>query len=114
MYVNPGELRHKIQIVSIKPAGRDARGFPTREQETVVRSCWARVSYTSGQEIIKANSEFAEARQRFLVRYSKKAEISTDMYVRYQGKDYGIVYVNPYGDTHEYMEIWTKTSERAE
>jgi len=80
---------------------------------TVVRSCWARVSWTSGQELVKANSEFAEARQRFLVRYSP-AEISTDMYVRYKGKDYGIVYANPYGDTHEYMEIWTKTSERAE
>lgn len=113
MNVNAGELRHRIQIVRVKPAGRDARGFSTGEQVTVVRSCWARVSYTSGQEIIKANSEFAEARQRFLVRYTDDA-ISTDMYVRYQGKDFGIVYVNPYGDTHEYMEIWTKTSERAE
>ena len=113
MYVNAGELRHRIQIVRIKPAGRDARGFATEKQVTVVRSCWARVSWTSGQELVRANSEFAEARQRFLVRYSP-AEISTDMYVRYKGKDYGIVYVNPYGDTHEYTEIWTKTSERAE
>ena len=113
MYVNPGELRHRIQIISIAESGRNANGFPTGKTETVVRTCWAKVTYTSGQEIVKANSEFAEARQRFLVRYSA-TEITTDMYVRYHGKDYGIVYVNPYGDTHEYMEIWTKTSERAE
>ena len=113
MYVNAGELRHIIQIVNIKPAGQNANGFSTGKTETVVRECWAKVTYTSGQEIIKANSEFSEARQRFLVRYSP-TEITTDMYVRYHGKDYGIVHVNPYGDTHEYMEIWTGTSERVD
>lgn len=111
MYVNPGELDKQIQIIQMVSEGTDKDGFPLPLEEKVIRKCWAKVSNTSGTEIIKVNSEFSEAKKRFLIRYTE-TEINTDMFVRYNGKDHDIKYVNPYGDSKEYMEIWTDLSER--
>lgn len=111
MYVNPGELKKKIQIIQSVSGGVDKDGFPLKPREKIIRSCYAKVSNTSGSEIVKANSEFAQAKKRFLIRYTGQ-EISTDMFIRYQGKDHDIHYVNPYGDSKEYLEIWTEQSER--
>lgn len=108
MQVNPGELDKKIQIVRFIKT-EDADGFDTAEEE-VVRRCWAKVSNTSGTEMIKANAEFAEVKKRFLVRASG-ALIDTDMAVKYHGKLYGIVYINNYSDDNEYLEIWTEMKE---
>ena len=110
MNINPGELNKKIQIMLEENTGQDEDGFPTNT-EKVVRSCHAKVSYTSGKEIIQAGSEFSQAKKRFLVRYTPK-EITTAMFVRYAGKDHNIVYVNPYGDSKEYLEIYTELEER--
>jgi SPP1 family predicted phage head-tail adaptor len=111
MYVNPGELNKKIQIIQTVSAGTNKNGFSLPPEEKVIRQCFARVSNTRGSEIVKANSEFSEAKKRFLVRYTD-TEINTDMVVRYNGKDHDIKYINPYGDGKEYMEIWTELSER--
>lgn len=108
MNVNPGELDKKIQIIQ-KTEQQDEDGFPVLS-DIVVRRCWARYSNTSGNEIIKAGTEFASAKARFLVRYSP-ISINEDMFVRYRGKDYNIEYINPYGDSKEYMEIWTSLKE---
>ena len=142
MYVDPGELNKKIQIVQkLDGESYDDEGIPIKN-EKVVRTCWARVSYTSGSELIRAGSELAEAKVRFLVRYTPVA-VTTGMVVRYQGSepvealsdsegqevgdsdghdiltdhatslnDYSIVYVNPYGDSREYLEIWTQLGKR--
>ena len=106
MYVDPGELNKQIQIIS-KSDGEtyDHKGRPIRT-ETIIRSCRARVSSISGTELIKANSEFADAKKRFLVRYMP-TPINTSMYVRYKGQDHNIQYVNPYRDNKDYLEIWT-------
>lgn len=111
MYVNPGKLNKRIEIIQKISSGINSNGFPLPPEEKVVRRCFAKITNTSGSEIIKANSEFSEAKKRFLVRYSD-TEISTDMYVRYNGKDHDIKYVNPYGDNKEYIEIWTELKER--
>lgn len=101
MQINPGELNKKISIYS-KASGKDAEGFPSGT-ETLALSCWAKVTRTSGTEIIKANADFADIRMRFLIRYPK-AEVTRKMIVRY-GVDYEIEYVNDYEDAHEYVEI---------
>lgn len=111
MYVNPGELNKQIQIIQLISEGMNSNGFPITPTEKMIRKCWAKVSNTSGTEIIKANSEFSQAKKRFLIRYSGK-EINTDMIVRYHGKDHDIKYINPYGDNKEYLEIWTEIAER--
>ena len=113
MYVNPGELNKEIQIIRKVSGGTNSNGFPLPETEEIVRTCHAKVSNTSGSELIRANSEFSQAKKRFLVRYSEK-EISTDMIIRYQGKYHDIKYINPYGDNKEYMEIWTEITERVQ
>lgn len=111
MYINPGELNKKIHILQKEITGYDEDGFPQR-QENIVRICYAKVTYTSGTEIVKADAEFTSAKMRFLVRYTG-IEINTSMIVRYNGHDHDIVYINPYGDSREYMEIWTETQERS-
>lgn len=103
MNINPGELNKKIQIVRKKEEVNE-NGFPVLT-ERIVRSCFARYTATSGSEIIKAGTEFSKAKARFLVRHSQ-IPVDTDMIVRYAGRDYNIEYVNPYGDSREYMEIW--------
>lgn len=111
MYVNPGELNKKIRIIQMVSEGTNENGFPLEATRVIVRSCYAKVTNTSGSEIVKANSEFSQAKKRFLVRYTEKV-INTDMVVEYNGKIHDIVYVNPYGDNREYTEIWTELSER--
>lgn len=108
MNVNPGELNKKIQIIK-KEEMQNENGFPV-VTDKVVRTCFAKYSNTSGTEILKAGTEFSSAKARFLVRYSPIV-IDTDMFVRYAGKDYNIEYVNPYGDSREYLEIWTGLKE---
>ena len=68
MYVNPGELDKKIQIIRKVSGGVNSNGFPLPDTEEIVRICHTKVSNTSGSEIIRANSEFSEAKKRFLVR----------------------------------------------
>lgn len=110
MYVNPGELDKKIKIVMYDNSSVNKNGFP-EPKEVIVRKCYAKVTNTSGSEIIKANSEFSDAKKRFLIRYTD-TDINTDMFVQYRGKNHDIKYVNTYGDNKEYLEIWTEISER--
>lgn len=106
MYINPGDLNKQIQIVRIT-TGReyDRQGHPVRSEE-VIRTCWAKVTSTSGTELIKAGWELADAKKRFLVRWTP-TPITEAMVVRYAGEDHDIVRVNTYSDNREYTEIWT-------
>ena len=110
MYVDPGELNKQIQIVRKSDGEYDDEGHLV-PSETVVRTCWAKVSNTSGTELRKSGTEFADAKKRFLVRYTS-TEITTAMVVRYKGLDHNILYVNPYGDNKEYLELWTDLKEQ--
>lgn len=111
MYVDPGDLKKKIQIIQLLDGETyDKEGLPVKE-EVLVRSCWAKVSNTSGTELIKAGSELSEGRTRFLIRYASTS-ITTAMVVRFLGDDYNILYVNSYGDNREYVEIWTELKKR--
>ena len=106
MYIDPGSLNKRIQIVRIyKGKEYDSKGHPVRSEE-IIRECWAKVSSTSGTELIRAGVELSDARKRFLVRWTP-VPVNAAMVVRYAGEDHGIVYVNRYGDNKDYMEIWT-------
>ena len=103
MQINPGELNKKISIYS-KSSGTDADGYPLNT-ETLVHSCWAKFSRTSGTEAIKSNADFESLNVRFLIRYTTKT-ITRKMIVKYNGKNYEIDYLNDYEDSHEYIELW--------
>lgn len=107
MYVDPGDLDKKILIIERIKDGQNDAGFETGVEERVVRDCWAQVTNTSGKELMQTGRKLAEAKKRFLVRYTD-TEITTSMIIRYAGHEYDIQYVNTYGDSKEYLEIWTE------
>lgn len=105
MNVNAGDLNKRIQIIRVDKS-RDDDGYETKT-ETVVRSPWARFSQTSGKELVQADADMGEVKARFLIRWSR-TRLSRKMIVRYGGNDYQIEYINPYGDSKEYVELWCK------
>lgn len=106
MYVNAGELDKRIEIYR-KPE-KEADGYVAEGSEPkLVRRCWAKVSQTGGTEMDRRGADLGEARIRFLIR-TGRTPIDRKMFVRYRGKDYEILYVNGYGDTGEYTELWSQ------
>lgn len=106
MYVNAGELNKRISIYR-KPE-LDGDGYlPKGAEPVLVHTCWAKFSQASGTELAKQNADMSEVKARFLIRWTRR-EIDRKMIVRYKGLDYEIVYLNTYGDSREYMEIWCK------
>lgn len=103
MFIDAGELNKRITI-SAKITSRDEDGYPT-ETLAPVRSCAASFKRLSGNEMIKAGADFSVEKVRFVVRHSYSLAIDRKMVVTYNGKNYEIVYVNDYGDSHEYDEL---------
>lgn len=104
MYVNAGELNRRIEICR-KPQPGPGGYLPEGAEPELVRRCWAKFTQTSGTEMVKANADFGEVKARFLVRYTRRS-IDRKMFVRYRDSDYEILYINPYGDSREYLELW--------
>ena len=103
MEVNAGELNKRIKIIKVTKS-KDKDGYET-VTETVVREPWAKFSQTSGTELVKADADMSEVKSRFMIRWSRQ-KLSRKMIVRYGWNDYQIEYINPYGDSKEYVELW--------
>lgn len=106
MYVNAGELNKRIEICR-KPEPGPGGYLPEGAEPEPVRRCWAKFTQTSGTEMVKANADFGEVRVRFLIRYTRGV-IDRKMFVRYRNVDYEILYINGYGDSGEYLELWCR------
>lgn len=104
MHVDAGKLSKRIQFLR-QPAARDKDGYPSSAAPVLVRETWAQYSQTSGTELVRANAEFGEAKVRFLTRANPEL-IDRRLLIRYDGRDYNILYVNTYGDEGKYMEFW--------
>lgn len=106
MQINPGILNKRISFLQ-EPSedDTDKDGFPCGEQQQVY-TCWAYVKNTSGKKIEDAGAEFAQAKKRFLIRWTDK--VNEDLLILYRGNVYRILYINPYNDGKEYMEIYTE------
>ncbi len=103
MTVDPGEMRAEISIIR-RDVSINGNGYPSFT-DTVVRTCRAKFSQTSGTEIIKSNADFAELKVRFLVRWTS-TPIERRMLVKYSDAEYEIKYINSYGDSKKYVELW--------
>ena len=101
--VQAGELNQRIQILRTVVSEPDPEGYRDREEELVL-GCWAKVSFVSGTEMVKANADFGEVKARFLIRYPS-VPIGRKMTVRYRGREYAVTYVNDYAGK-KYLEIW--------
>lgn len=102
--IQPGDLNRHIQICKTKVL-EDADGYEVEQKETLILDCWAKVSRTSGTELVRANADFGEEKVRFLIRYPRVG-IDRKMFVRWEGREYPIQYVNDYAG-RKYLEIWT-------
>ena len=110
--INAGELNQPIRILR-RVATQDAAGYEESVRDELVLNCKAKVNRTSGTELVRANADFGEEKVRFLVRYPW-TEIDRKMFVRWQGREYPIEYINDYAG-REYLEIWTvRRSKEAE
>lgn len=104
MHIDAGKLSKRIEFLR-QPSGRDADGYPSSGAPEIVREVWAQYSQTSGTALIRANAEFGEAKVRFLTR-ADPALLDRRLLIRYDGRDYDVLYVNTYGDEGKYMEFW--------
>lgn len=102
MQVNPGNFDKKIEIIKYE-IQKDSDGFENKTEVTILNT-WAQVTNTSGTEVLRSNSDFSEVKTRFLMR-TPKIEINKDMYIKFSGNIYNIVYINDYSYDKKYTEI---------
>ena len=100
--IQAGGLRHRIRILQ-RSGVTDGEGFPTGEPVEIYK-CWAKVTLTSGTELIRANADFGQMKARFLIRWTG-VPIDRKMVVEYGGKEWQIEYVNDYAG-RQYLELW--------
>lgn len=103
MHVDSSRLNKRIQIIQIATE-RDKDGYEST-REKIVRSPYAQFSQVSGTELVKNEASMADVNVRFLIRWTS-TPLSRKMIVRYKGVDYQIEYINSYGDSMEYVELW--------
>lgn len=102
MRLNPGKLKHQIEITNQRRM-QNADGSWSEPVETTVHSCWAQFSRTSGN---KAET-YGETIVRFLIR-TPRVPIARGMMVHYNGGSYEVRYVNDYADSRDYTELIAK------
>ena len=104
MEVNPGELDKRIQIVKISRK-KNENAFE-QEKEEIVRRCWAKVRSESGQSLLKRgidNTDLTKVQKRVLIRFCTL--IKKEMYVKYEGDLYEIMYMNNVNEEDRYLEM---------
>jgi SPP1 family predicted phage head-tail adaptor len=104
MHVDAGKLSKRIQFLR-RTTKKDADGYDVPGEPEPVRETWAQYSQTSGTELVRAGAEFGEAKVRFLTRYYADIQ-DRRLTIRYDGRDYDILYLNAYGDEKTYTEYW--------
>lgn len=103
--MNAGEYNKRIEIFKVTEE-EDAHGFRQRTDAVVLRP-WAKVKTTKGFTLITSNTDFEKAFTNFTIRYPK-TEITREMRVRYNGKEYTIEYLNNVDEASIELEIQAK------
>ena len=103
--INPGGYNKRITIYRVTET-EDNEGFKEKV-ETVVLSPFARVKTTKGFTLIANNTDFEKAYTNFTIRFPK-VNITRDMLIRYNGKNYTIEYLNNIDEANVELEIQAK------
>lgn len=101
MKMKIAELNKRIQIIRNTLTEND--NGVDEETEVILNEVWAKVQNMSGTEIFKANSDFSKVTTRFVIRYL--TDITTDDYIKFEGRKYNIVYINNYNFSNDFIEI---------
>ena len=103
--INAGEYNKRITIYQVIEQEDDG-GFKAKA-ETVILSVYANVKTTKGFTLIASNTDFEKAYTNFTIRFPK-TEVTRDMMIRYNGKDYTIEYLNNVDEANVELEIQAK------
>ena len=103
--INAGEFNKLITIYQVTEK-EDEGGF-VEKTETVILRPWAKVKTTKGFTLISSNTDFEKAYTNFTIRFPK-TEVTREMLIRYNGKDYTIEYLNNVDEANVELEIQAK------
>lgn len=103
--INPGKYNKQITIYKVV-INEDKDGFKVKTND-VVLSTYASVKTTKGFTLISSNSDFEKAYTNFTIRYPL-TEITRDMLIKYNNKDYTIEYLNNINEEGIELEIQAK------
>lgn len=101
MKMKIAELNKRIQIIRNTLTEND--NGVDEETETILKEVWAKVQNMSGTEVFRSNSDFSKVTTRFVIRYI--TDITTDDYIKFEGRKYNIVYINNYNFSNDFIEI---------
>lgn len=103
--MNAGKYNKLISIYQVED-GVDNAGFKTRIKNLLLKT-WADVKTTKGFTLIASNSDFEKAYTNFTIRYPK-TEITRDMIIEFNSKEYTIEYLNNVDEENVELEIQAK------
>ena len=103
--LNAGKYNKLISIYQVTD-GVDNAGFKTRVK-TLLLETWANIKTTKGFTLIANNSDFEKAYTNFTIRYPK-TEITRDMIIEFNSKEYTIEYLNNVDEENVELEIQAK------
>ena len=101
MKMKIAELNKRIQIIRNTLTEND--NGVDEETEVILNEVWAKVQNMSGTEVFRSNSDFSKITTRFIIRYL--TDITTDDYIKFEGRKYNIVYINNYNFSNDFIEI---------
>lgn len=102
---NAGDYNKLIVIYNVIEK-TDNAGFKIPE-ETEVLKTYAKVKTTKGYTLIKNDTDFEKAYTNFTIRYPI-TKITRDMFIKYNGKNYTIEYLNNVDEENIELEIQAK------
>ena len=104
--MNIGELKHRITIQ------QKADKKPLEDATyTDFRTVWCKVNNLHGKEFIEAQKVEANVSKKFIIRYMKDLDMSTnpnackDFIINYKGVSYNILYIDNIKEQNKFMEI---------
>lgn len=103
---NVNELNERITIVSSQPNDGPEPG----ETETDLFSCWAKIRTQNIKDLKDSQGTTFEDTSEIVIRQFQKQEVTNKMKVKWRGKLYNIVKINPDTSFKEYMVLIVKSS----
>lgn len=103
--MNAGKYNKLISIYQVG-IGEDDSGFK-KTTKTLLLKTWANVKTTKGFTLISSNSDFEKAYTNFTIRYPR-TEITRDMLIVFNNKEYTIEYLNNIDEENVELEIQAK------
>lgn len=103
--INAGKYKHKIVIKKVI-ISEDSEGFKTKEYQTILTTK-AYVKTTRGYTLLANDTDFEKATTNFTIRYPK-VNITRDMVIYFNDKEYTIEYLNNIDEENVELEIQAK------